>query len=447
MAEKVRILNRRMALPAEQVLAKPQVQVFDWPDGTAVAFDTNSLCALKVSPKLAKRLKRGRVANLSGLLGSGIAPAFKCYKASPVRKVVLNVTHGCNLKCEYCFAARYKRAPKMSLQTALGALALFDPKHDINISFFGGEPLLAWELMMQVSERAHVLARERGVRCKLHVTTNGTRIDAVKAAALKRYGFSILMSIDGPEKLHNANRPAKRGNSFQQTMRGLDALNAAGLKPMIRATFREKDARLVEKLNFFADFYDAGKISGASIEPVILSEGCGAAPDEKMNAKKLAGEWHAAAEWFVARVRAGKVFPYFYFQKMLSRLLYCRHMGAECGAGKGYLTLGPDGTMFACHRETGTKIGHVEAGFDTEARAQWLDNRITTHNNCASCWARYLCGGGCRQARIELGGSIHAPTPHLCAVKRALYAEVLWIAANLTGDQAMDAAGMKRKTT
>lgn len=439
-----RLLSLKAPLPPNARPCQPHVEIFSWPDGTRVAFDANSLCAVQVDAKTAEAICE-RPMGFNGLLFCGLAPTFKTFSSAPLKKLVLNVTHGCNLACKYCFAAGYRKQPVMPVATALKALEMFPPKAPLSVAFFGGEPLLGWETMTAVAERVHLLATERGVRRTLHVTTNGTLIDGLKAAALKRYGFSVLVSLDGPEEIHDANRPMKgrkKNGSFRRVMAALRELKAAGLRPMARATFSETDARIVERLDFFESLYNEGLISGASIEPAILSEGCGSIPKQKPDREKLAAEWHAAAEWFVARVKAGRPFPFFYFRKLLDRVLNAKHHGSECGAGRGYLTLGPDGTIFACHRESGTAIGHFEAGFDAAKRADWLKNGVGAHPECSGCWARYLCGGGCPQNRVEVGGGVFAPMPHVCAAKRAMMREVFWIAAQLTSGEAAQAAGV-----
>lgn len=471
-----RLLNLKTAPPRNCRPCEPQVETFSWPDGTHVAFDANSLIALQVDAEKADKLRAGPD-GFTGLLYSGIAPDFpppaggpeRAERVERVRKVVLNLTHGCNLRCKYCFAADYDKCPSMPLETAFNALSLFSApeirtpqsalRNPISVSFFGGEPLLAWPTLILTAERVYQLAYERKVPYSLHVTTNGTLLDPLKAAALKRFNFSVLLSLDGPRDIHNASRPlaasdhlsdpSDRSDSFARVMAGLAALNAAGIVPMIRATFSDLPAGLVERLSFFDLLYRQGKISGASIEPAILAEGCSSVPQEPMDLAALEAEWHEAAKWFVAQAKAGAPFPFFYFRKLLGRLLNCEFHGSECGAGRGYLTVGPDGTIFACHRESGTAIGNLSdrsdqsnPSFDSAARAPWLANGISAHPECASCWARYLCGGGCAQNRVEVGGGVFAPVPHVCAARKAMMKQVLWIAAQLDREEALAAAGL-----
>jgi len=427
-----RLLNPAVKMPRMFVGAEPFVHSMDWEDGTRVEFDTNSLCTVQVD-------KETTADNLEGLLFSRIAPFFKHFPNSPPRSLVLNLTHGCNLACEYCFAAAYDPSTAMTIETAMQAVKLLNEKLPMHISFFGGEPLLNWSVLVKVAEQARLIAAARKVDCRLHVTTNGTQIDAMKAATLKRLGFSVLVSLDGPQEIHDAARKTKKGEgSFNAVMRGLTCLKQAGCsnRVMARSTFSGSEPRLVERLEFFASLHEAGLINGVSIEPAILTEGCGAAPTEEIDQTSLTQEWHAAAVWYVKRIKEKKPFPFFYFRKLIQRILNYDWHGNECGAGRGYITAAPDGSLHACHRETGTKIGSLEEGFDAKARNPWQQNCLAVHAECQHCWARYLCGGGCAQARVAVGGRIGAPTPHICLAKQTMFREVFWILANLTYEEA-----------
>lgn len=435
-----KFLNPSAKLPRRFMATDPQVKIFSWDDDTRVAFDCNSMCAVSVDVGTAEKLNADKTGGgFCGLLFSRIAPTFAPPVTGRIRKMVFNLTHGCNLKCSYCFASVYKPSEALPMETADKALRMFGDKSDIDIAFFGGEPLLAWDRLVEIAERARELAHIRGVKCRLHVTTNGTLIDDLKAVTLKRLGISVLISIDGPEEIHNANRPARKGNSFEQVMSGLESLKKAGVRPMARATFTESSADIVERLDFFHDLYERGMITGVSIEPAVLSEGCGAMPAKAVDKKAMAIAWHDAAVWYADKFNSlppdKRPVPLFYFRKLTQRILDYQWMGNECGAGRGYMTIGPDGGLYACHRETGTLIGDIENGIDETRRKPWAGNCLATHKECQKCWARYLCGGGCPQARIAVGESLDAAMPSVCTAKRIMIKEVLWLMAHLTPRQ------------
>jgi len=368
--------------------------------------------------------------------GAAVKPQFPLRPRAAVGRLVLNVTHACNLACGYCFAARYRSAPAMAPEVACGAIErLFDPRRDLAISFFGGEPLLAWRTVAAAMDHAERLARARGVRASFHITTNATLLDAAKAGALRRRNCSLLVSLDGPADLHNAARPARdpRLDSHAATMAALGRMKALGMARRVtaRATYPMDAPRLVERLAFLAALQDEGTIAGFSIEPAVMAEGCGGRGGEEYDADALRREYHDAARLFVRRLREGRRTNFFHFRKLLSRLLHRQVTGSECGAGVGYLAVGPDGTLYACHREAGTRIGHLETGVDEERRCAWLDNRLYTRPACRACWARHLCGGGCRQIAAEQGRPLTEIFPPRCFVMRTIVRECLWILAEV----------------
>lgn len=510
--EGFRILNAKLAPSVPMIpAAQPDVRFLDI-HGERIVFDANSLCAVRVDQATWDHLKSlgdnpsrspslplsqsPSVHGLRGLLFSRDLPQFRLARSTPVRKVVLNVTHACNLACKYCFASERLSSPRkegrasapghgdtenengflgdpeeailrgspwpsvveMSLETAMAGVRMIEPGVPLDVAFFGGEPLLAWERVKEVVEQTRRLAAERHVAAKFHITTNATLLDAEKLAFLKEQPCSLLISLDGPAELHNAARPWRCGGAgpapFEAVMKSLQRAADAGMSKriMARSTFTLDNARLVERLEFFAGLQDAGLINGYSIEPAVMAESCasrttkthdfsrgGAESAETSTSSSIlrasaspreltsiAAEYHAAARWFVSRLRAGRSAGFFHFRKLLDRILHARHMGSECGAGKGYVTIAPDGTIHACHRE-GTAIGSVAGGFEETARAAWNDNRVSRRPDCMRCWARYLCGGGCRQARLELGGDLAAATPERCALQRTMIKECLWI--------------------
>jgi uncharacterized protein len=453
------VLNDELTLRTATAPAEPDVWFFEH-YGERIVLDANSLCAARLDEGSFGRLKKlsdaagGHLARarrtpegVSGPLFSRSKPQFTLARSTPVRRVVLNVTHGCNLECVYCFRRKEaqdgdgmdcmdavdgmdKSNARMTFKTAMKGVRLIAPGYDVDVAFFGGEPLLEWELIQRVMEESRRVAMQRRARAKFHITTNAVLLDAEKAEYLSGRNCSLLVSLDGPEAIHDAVRPARGGGgSFAATMRGLEAAarTPLGRRTMARATFMDSEPRLVERLEFLAGLHEAGLINGYSVEPAVLAEGC-VRRERGLDRRRIAEEYHAAAEWYVERARRGRPAGFFHFRKLTERLRRCRHSGTECGAGNGYVTVAPDGTIHACHRE-GTAIGHVESGIDEERRSAWGDNRLYTHEECMRCWGRYLCGGGCRQARLELGGDTRARTPDLCFLKRTMLKECLWIAA------------------
>jgi len=372
--------------------------------------------------------------------------------------MVFNFTHGCNLRCRYCFVRNYnpdKTGQIMPLDIARRALAMVTnakPGGRVRIGFFGGEPLLAFDRMREIVAEAERVASQRGLALSMGVTTNGTLITPEVADYLALHKFSAIVSMDGPPEVHNARRPMPGGDSHAATMRGLELLRergGAGIRGVtIRGTFDGRGADLAAELEYLNQLCDDGYAQHVSHEPVSLSESeCLCLADGNAeaitlhNVRQFLPQYEAAALWMRDRLRAGKKARFHSIYKCMERIAHVKPAAAECGGGLGYLTVNPEGTIFACHREGSSDIGDVWSGIDERRRAPWYDNRLFARTKCPDCWARWVCGGGCRQSCADHIGDIRAPDPVYCWFKKVLIRWTLWLLSELTPEEVMRVTG------
>lgn len=365
------------------------------------------------------------------------------------QSLVLEVCQACNLGCRYCFVAHENPGGtvgrKMDLATARRAIDTLLPKRrDLRISFFGGEPLLNWPLVEQVVDYAEVLARERGGRASFGVTTNGTLIGPDAAAFLKAHRFSLIVSVDGPKWIHDRNRPFKGtvgatgmvASSHGHTLAGLEALRAIDYAGHVtlRGTYTPDCIHLAERLESLWSLRERGMGRNIDLEPACLSETACVSGSREFDIEQLRGQYESAADWFIARANAGDQPMFHPFTVRLRRLLHREAALSECGAGTGYLSVNAAGDIFACHRMSATRIGHLDYGIDEAARAPWLDNRVYQRSHCMKCPWRYVCGGGCRQDSMNLLGDIHTPTPLGCALTAIIVKQCIRIILEVGAD-------------
>jgi uncharacterized protein len=397
-------------------------------------------------------------------------PSFR-WPNPTVSKMTLEVTHRCNLACRYCFVReQYPDEAAMGLGTAQKAFKRLLPKdRDIGVTFFGGEPLLAWDLISEFIPWARGCASERAVRmpdgnlrpqeCHFHITTNGTLLTPPRVAWLAAQRVSFITSLDGPADVHDAQRPfaglirkedwsGEPPSSHAATLHGLALLGKAGLgrHNTIRATYDVQavrdsdDAWLLYRLQYLTQLCRQGVADNCSIEPAFAScaeinclrpssrpKNRKAKTDNPSFVESLAPGYWLAADWYLKELREGRSVRFFHFDKFLERVRQRIPQPAECGAGYGVLSVSPDGTICACHRETGTAVGHLDDGIDEMRRAAWLDNRLYARQGCMTCWARYLCGGGCRMDSFLHLGDVHQPCPWECELKKLLITVALWL--------------------
>lgn len=353
--------------------------------------------------------------------------------------ICLALTRGCNLACDYCYVrGRGAPAETMSRETIARAFDLFGkPRRYLRVSFFGGEPLTAWSRLRWGVERGTALARATGSRVRFHVTTNGTLLSSERLAFLARYGFSMIFSIDGPPDLHDAHRKFEGGcGSYSRVAGALDMLAdypELAARTTLRATFLPGEAEMVRRLEHLNDLADRYALGAVSVEPAV---GCGACADAGgFRPGEIARAIVAGARWCAARARNDDVdqVRFHFLSVTLRRLLERRPAGTECGAAFGYASVAPNGEVFACHKESHGPVGHVRTGLDEAARAKWRENRWYGAVKCRRCWARNLCGGGCR-AEMEGPFFLRSPAATSCAKGKGRAVAALATLAELAGD-------------
>jgi len=348
------------------------------------------------------------------------------------------------LKCSYCFQLDQPDASsRMTFDTTKKVIDHLlvhtkDPKLPIpTIGFFGGEPMLCWDLVVQTVSYMQGVCSPR--KPHFSMTTNGVLLTAEKAKFLVDSGFSFIVSIDGPKELHNKYRVYPDGTgSFDQVMRGLTYLKDAGVKNVtLRATYASGEEFLVERLEFLNQLCDQGYGHWVSVEPVCLTEGHCAHNIQGYTleaVQNLGNEFLRAAKWASERLRNGKPARYHILCKQIERLLYTTHSVCECGAGMGYMSVTPDGSLHSCHRTQFTKIGDLEQGIDEELRAKWSDSRSYCRVGCNECFAQWACGGGCRECSLGDTGDIHVPYKIGCEFVFRHFEAAAYVMSEVPGD-------------
>ena len=381
-----------------------------------------------------------------------------------VDHLVLYLTRRCNLRCHYCFVPHSDegKSTRMSSDTARRAIEVLLPAHrSATIAFFGGEPLLEWDLLTEVVEFAKHLYSGPG-RPHFEITTNGTQLDAKKVAFLDREGFDLIISLDGPRDVHDRHRRGADGTgSYDATMEGLRLLRGRRLatRTTLRATFTPAEMRLKDRLEHHHRLIDEGLCAHVALEPAIEAEpDCALTPADAWSFNTPAAAWQAieeeyegAARYLADRIRRRRQASFEQVVRFVRRLAYRRPVCSECNAGNGYASVAPDGAIHACHREGRSAIGDLAAGgLDESLRAKWLDNRFYLGVECLDCSIRLVCGGHCRQEALERG-DIHAPTAADCNLSHAAFRWAAWLlselpregVARLTGQRASTCCGQE----
>lgn len=330
----------------------------------------------------------------------------------PVRALSLAISQKCNLGCTYCYAdgGSFGALPKqMSLETALAAVDLLFKDvmsgERVNLTFLGGEPMSNRAVVCAATRHADLRARETGAKLNLSITTNGTLLTPEDGEFFEEHGFSVTISLDGIGKSHDAQRAFKNGRgSYDRIIERTRPLLASQRKMQVsaRVTVTPQNLDLPAVLEHFIElgFHSVG------FSP-MLSSPTGQGEMQGTDLLVMLDQMIAAGQEFERKVVAGVRYPFLNMVNAMREIHRGTHRPYPCGAGAGYMGVSADGYLSACHRfvenEAGA-MGDLTAGVDQQRQGQWLaDRHVHRQEPCRSCWARYMCGGGCHHEVIQRG--------------------------------------------
>lgn len=401
---------------ASSLHSSPDVHLFDTEFGPhALLADASQVFALDEETRdaLARAAGLGPDAVREAMgLSRPLASAMTAPRDPPLRSLSLAVAQACNLGCSYCYAQEGGfggKAKEMAWRTAEASVRrLFADAgrgDALHISFLGGEPLAARDLLRDATELAVKLAREKGAIAKFSITTNGTLLRPDDGGFFERHGFAVTVSLDGVGAVHDRLRPFKSGRgSYDRAIENVMPLLAMQRRMQIsaRVTVTPDNLDLRETLDRFAEL----GFTSVGFSPVLRSP-TGKSELGGADFRILLAQMIACGREFERRMDDGRRYPFANMHSAMREIHRGTHRPYPCGAGAGYFGVSADGDMFACHRFVDDEVGamgHVDTGVDRARQRQWLEERLVDRQEpCRSCWARYLCGGGCHHEVIARG--------------------------------------------
>ena|GEM_PF-1535447 len=379
---------------------------------------------------------------------------FENLRKKDFMQIVLNVTHKCNLNCDYCYGGDGSYggpAIHMSRDTAEKAVNFLikasGNANNCRITLFGGEPLLNFDLVKYVVKYARKEASKFKKKLYLGMTTNGLLLDDDKSDFLIKENVEVTFSFDGPKEIQDKNRPLKSNREkssfdliYPRILKYIEKAEKNNRFYAFRATITRPGVRnMFNVANFFKRFktkeihYDTAEYKNG-ISPgglAITDDDIGAYRQE---VKKMANEFK--------KNKSKTEYDLFYgplnaMKSKIKRESFCVSPGAL------YAGISAEGDIFPCHRLVGykeTKLGNVWDGFDRE---KWLKKYARVHifnsSVCSSCWVRYFCGGMCPATNYFLGGDLVLsekvdPEPVHCKLRKIVFEEAMLLFASLSGN-------------
>lgn len=351
---------------------------------------------------------------------------------APIKALCLHVSHDCDLRCKYCFAStgdfgtgRKIMTPETGRKAIDFLIEKSKGRQNLELDFFGGEPLMAWDTITATVDYARSIEKQHGKNFRFTVTTNGMLLTDDKIEYINREMSNCVLSLDGRKEVNDNIRITKGGKGcydvivprYKKLVEG--RVNEGRTDYYVRGTFTKYNLDFAEDVKHISDlgFYQL------SVEPV-------SAPSDKPYAiteddlPRIYDEYDRLYEIMAEHVEktGRKPFNFFHYMIDLNQGPCAVKRLRGCGCGNEYVAVTPDGDIYPCHQFVGIekwKMGNI---YDGEVNAEIADYFAKTHiyskQGCSDCWARFYCSGGCNANGYIYEGDVRIPHKIQCAMMK-----------------------------
>ncbi|MBR6580755.1 MAG: thioether cross-link-forming SCIFF peptide maturase [Ruminococcus sp.] len=363
--------------------------------------------------------------------------------ASPVKAMCLNIAHDCQLRCKYCFASTgdFGQGRKlMTLETGKHAIDFLlensGDRTNLELDFFGGEPLMNFKVVKQIVEYARSREAEYNKKFRFTITTNGLLLDDDKIEFINKEMSNVVLSIDGRKEINDYFRVLPNGQGCYDMIlpKYKKLVEGRGDKEYyVRGTFTNKN------LDFSNDvfaLYEAG-FDQISVEPVVGEGDEYALTEKELHA--VFKEYENLANRILENEKKGGKFNFFHFMIDLDQGPCAIKRLRGCGCGNDYVAITPDGDIYPCHQFVGMeeyKMGNIDEGtFNQEMKADFANCHVYSKPECRKCWAKFYCSGGCNANNYQYMGDVRSAHKISCELeKKRLECAIMLKAARTFGD-------------
>ena len=361
-----------------------------------------------------------------------------------VKALCLHIAHDCNLACRYCFAEEgeyHGRRALMSYETGKQALdfliANSGSRRNLEVDFFGGEPLMNWDVVKQLVAYGREQEKLHDKHFRFTLTTNGVLLnDEIMEFANKEMD-NVVLSIDGRKEVHDRMRPFRKGaGSYDLIVPKFQkfAESRNQDKYYVRGTFTHNNLDFSNDVLHLADL----GFKQISVEPVVAQPTEDYAIREE-DLPQLYEEYDKLAAEMVKRHKNGNDFNFFHFMIDLEGGPCVAKRLSGCGSGTEYLAVTPWGDFYPCHQFVGQEeflMGNVDEGITKpEIAEEFRGCSVYSKESCRTCFARFYCSGGCAANSYNFHGSITDAYDIGCEMQKKRIECAIMIRAALAEDE------------
>lgn len=346
---------------------------------------------------------------------------------SSVKSMCLNISHDCNLRCEYCFAAKGDFGTGrelMPFETAKKAIDFLIEKsgnrHNLEVDFFGGEPLMNFDVVKKTVEYARSIEKEHDKNFRFTITTNGLLLTDDKIDFINREMANVVLSLDGRKEVNDKLRVSPNGRgSYDVIVPKYQKLVAErGDKDYyVRGTFTQNNLDFTKDIIKMSDL----GFDQLSIEPVVSDTKLDYSI-KREDLPRVFEEYETLAREMIKRKKSGKCFNFFHFMIDLDQGPCAIKRLRGCSCGNEYIAVTPNGDVYPCHQFVGNEqweMGNVvENSFNEEIKTKFAKTNIYTKEKCKNCWAKFFCSGGCNANSWQYEGDISKSHEISCELEK-----------------------------
>lgn len=364
--------------------------------------------------------------------------------SAPIKAMCLHVAHDCNLRCKYCFASTgdFGKGRKL-LDEATGKKAIdfllenSKGRRNIELDFFGGEPLMNMEVVKAVVEYARSKEKEYDKNFRFTITTNGILLDDDNIDFINKEMSNAVLSIDGRRETNDRMRFAPNGKGSYDIIlpKFQDLVRKRGDgQYYVRGTFTKYNLDFAEDVLHLNDM----GFDQVSVEPAVCDSKYDYALTEA-DLPRIFEEYEKLAKEMVKRKKEGRGFNFFHFMLDLDQGPCAIKRLRGCGCGNEYVAVTPDGDIYPCHQFVGMeewKMGSVYDGsLNREMKDMFAKSNVYTKEDCLNCWAKFYCSGGCNANSLQYAGDIKKPHRLSCEMEKKRLECAIMIKAALAEEE------------
>ena len=340
-----------------------------------------------------------------------------------VKALCLHVAHTCNLSCSYCFASQGKYHGDRALMSFETGKQAFDfliansgTRKNLEVDFFGGEPLMNWDVVKKLVEYARSVEKQHNKNFRFTLTTNGVLIDDDVIDFANKEMSNVVLSLDGRKEVNDHFRIDHAGRgSYDLIVPKFKRLveKRGGKDYYMRGTFTHNNVDFTNDIFHMADL----GFKELSMEPVVCPPGDPYALTEE-DLPKLKEQYEILAKEMIKRKKTGDGFTFYHYMIDLTNgpCIYKRITG--CGSGTEYMAVTPWGELYPCHQFVGDpkySLGNVWTGVTRkEVQDEFRSCNAYARKECRDCWAKLYCSGGCAANSYHATGSINGVYEYGC---------------------------------